>query len=179
MATKSDNDRLLEEFAHVLPNPADALTNPVRYWTDVWAFQMKMGQSMYEAAASVNPFLPQMSFEAGAAVAPRNSAPARKPASDRATATVEHLPTPAKPAPARKPRAKAATAAPAAAKAKSVHTTTVETKPAPQPRSKPPAKAAAKPARKTAAKTTKTTAPKATTKPATTRRRTPPAKSEG
>lgn len=138
----------------MLPNPADAFSNPMRYWTDLWTFQMQMGQTIYDAAASVNPFLPQISLEAHFDTAPLAPARSAVPAGP----VIEHQPTPPAPAAARKPRRKAAPAAKTAAPA---------AKPAePAPR----AKAAAKPARKPAAKTAAKSAPEKA-KPAPTRRR--------
>ncbi len=48
------------------PNPTDAIANPVRYWTDVTLMQIQIGRTVYDIAASMNPYLPKDGFSIGA-----------------------------------------------------------------------------------------------------------------
>jgi hypothetical protein len=60
----------------MFPNPAEAFTNPVRYWSDVVLFQAEISRQAYEVACMMNPCLPRIAFTAGiAARAPNSSRP--------------------------------------------------------------------------------------------------------
>ncbi len=65
----------------MLPNPTDAFTNPVRYWTDVLVLQLSISRQVYESASLINPFLPRIDFGASVAgsPAPIRPAPGRAP----------------------------------------------------------------------------------------------------
>jgi hypothetical protein len=56
-----------EKGRPMIPNLADAFTNPVRYWSDVILFQTEMSRQVYEVACMVNPFLPKIDFSVGMA----------------------------------------------------------------------------------------------------------------
>ncbi|RZV99107.1 MAG: hypothetical protein EX266_15860, partial [Rhodobacteraceae bacterium] len=64
-------------------NPSDALTDPIKYWSDVMTMQFEMSVAFYEAAAQMNPFLQPLHV---AAPAPRPRAKTAKPAPRRAAA---------------------------------------------------------------------------------------------
>ncbi len=149
-----------------LPQPTDAFTNPIQYWSDVIVMQIEISRQVYDAARLVNPFLPDLDFEPSGVVgpAPVRKSPRRakrKPAARKAVTPVTTL-VPAKkvspPAPSVKGEIKPV------AKAK-----TVEAKPATQAAAKSvPALARktatkSKPAPKTVAASAK---PKTDSKPA-------------
>jgi hypothetical protein len=54
----------------MFPNPVDAFTNPVRYWSDVFLFQAEISRQAYEVACMMNPCLPRVDFATIAICAP-------------------------------------------------------------------------------------------------------------
>ncbi|MGI1661220.1 hypothetical protein ACRDNQ_03180 [Palleronia sp. KMU-117] len=66
----------------MFPNPADAFTNPVRYWSDLAVLQIELSRQIYEAACLMNPYLPRVGVGVGwrgpaAGTAAARSMPAR------------------------------------------------------------------------------------------------------